>query len=148
MRPGGRPAHEYDGRVAEHEVVYRWNAKGEWLASVRGIRGCRGRGRTLRQARTQLRAAIARVVEDPLEVDFAEDVRLPGAARRLVLQHWRARRKAESEVRKADAASRAALEALLALRMNAKDVGDLLGLSLQKLQKIKTGGGAAARAKS
>lgn len=129
-------------------MVYRRTAKGDWVASARGFRRCRGRGRTLREARTRLRAAIAKVVEDPLEVDFAEDVRLSGAARKLVLQHWKARRKADVELKKADAASRAALLALLALRLNVKDVADLLGLSPLKLSKIKAGGGAPARSAS
>src|SRR6266403_1436976 len=62
-----------------------------------------------RPARQQLRAALARVVADPYEVDFAEDVRLPPPARRLIVQHWVARRRLEKEVARADGAARAAL---------------------------------------
>ena len=123
--------------MAEHKVVYRRGAKGEWVASVEGVRRCRGRGRTLRQARRQLRIALAAVVEDPYEIDFVEDVRLPPPARRLLLQHWAARRRLDKERERADEAARAALEALLEIALSSKDAGDLLGLPPLKLQKLR-----------
>ena len=97
--------------MSEHKVVYRRSTKGEWVASVEGVRRCRGRGRTLRQARQQLRIALARVVADPYQMDFVEDVRLPPPARKLILQHWAARRRLDKEQGRADAAARAALHA-------------------------------------
>jgi predicted RNase H-like HicB family nuclease len=123
--------------VSEHKVVYRRTTKGEWVASVEGVRRCRGRGRTLRQARQQLRIALARVVADPYQMDFVEDVRLPPPARRLILQHWAARRRLDKEQGRADAAARAALHALLGLDVSVKDAGDLLGLPPLKLQKLR-----------
>ncbi len=123
--------------MAEHRVIYRRSPKGGWVASVEGVRRCRGRGRTLRQARRHLRAALARVVEDPYSIDFVEDVRLPPPARRLIVQYWAARRRLEKEVARADGATRAALDALLLLRLNVKDAADLLGLPPLKLQKLR-----------
>ena len=123
--------------MAEHRVVYRRNAAGEWVASVPGRRRLRGQGRTLRQARQRLRAALARTVEDPFEIDFVEDVRLPRPARALLVAHWKARRRLERETALFDLASTRALAALLALRLNIKDVGDLLGLSPLKLARLK-----------
>lgn len=123
--------------MAEHKVVYRRSAKGEWVASVEGVRRCRGRGRTLRQARVQLRVALSRVVEDPYSIDFIEDVRLPPPARRLILRHWAARRRLAKEQARADEAARGALLVLLGLRLSAKDAGDLLGLPPLKLQKLR-----------
>lgn len=123
--------------MAEHKVVYRRGTKGEWVASVEGVRRCRGRGRTLRQARQQLRAALARVVPDPYAVDFVEDVRLPPPARRLILLHWASRRRLDKVRASADEATAAALQALLALKLNVKDAGDLLGLPPLKLQKLR-----------
>jgi len=123
--------------VAEHRVVYRRNAAGDWVASVPGRRRHRGQGKTLRQARQRLRAALARMVEDPFEIDFVEDVRLPPPARALLVAHWKARRRLERETERADLASTKALSALLALRLNIKDVGDLLGLSPLKLVRLR-----------
>jgi hypothetical protein len=123
--------------VAEHRVVYRRSGAGDWVASVPGRRRLRGRGRTLRQARQRLRAALARTVEDPFEIDFVEDVRLPPPARALLVAHWKARRRVERETELADLASAKVLSALLALKLNVKDVGDLLGLSPLKLVRLR-----------
>ena len=123
--------------MAEHKVVYRRSTKGDWVASVEGVRRCRGRGRTLRMARQQLRIALARVVPDPYQIDFLEDVRLPPPARRLILLHWAARRRLDKEEARADEAARAALHALLDLELSVKDAGDLLGLPPLKLQKLR-----------
>jgi hypothetical protein len=104
---------------------------------VEGVRRCRGRGRTLRQARQQLRIELARVVEDPYQMDFVEDVRLPPPARRLILRHWAARRRLAKEQGRADQAARAALQALLGLEISVKDAGDLLALPPLKIQKLR-----------
>jgi predicted RNase H-like HicB family nuclease len=123
--------------VSEHKVLYRRGTKGEWVASVEGVRGCRGRGRTLRQARKELRVALARVVDDPYQMDFVEDVRLPPPARRLILRHWAARRRLARETTRADEAARAALQALLDVKIAVRDAADLLGLPPLKLAKLR-----------
>ena len=123
--------------MAEHRVVYRRNAAGRWVATVPGKRRCRGEGKTLRQARQRLRASLARVVEDPFEIDFVEDVRLPPPSRDRLVAYWKARRRLERETEQADRAAAGALEALLALKLNLKDVSDLLGLPPLKLARLK-----------
>jgi predicted RNase H-like HicB family nuclease len=125
--------------MAEHRVLYTRTAKGDWVASVRGLRGGRARGRTLRQARQRLRVALAAIVDDPYSMDFIEDVRVAGPARRLVVRHWAERRKRDAALRRSEDASRAALEALLAAGLNMKDAADLLGIPILKLQKLKRG---------
>jgi predicted RNase H-like HicB family nuclease len=127
------------GAVAEHRVLYTRTAKGEWVASVRGLRGGRARGKTLRQARQHLRIALAAIVDDPYSIDFIEDVRLTGPARRFIVRHWAERRKLDVVTKRADAASRAALEAVLAAGLNMKDAADLLGIPILKLQKLRRG---------
>jgi hypothetical protein len=122
--------------MAEYHVVYARGRGGEWRASVRGLRRCRSRGRSLRQARVALRRALAHLVADPYAIDFVEDVRLPGGARRLIGGHWTARRKVEKAQLAAEAATRRALQALRELSIQAKDAGDLLGLPPAKLQRL------------
>ena len=123
--------------MAEHRVVYRRNAAGRWVATVPGRRRCRGEGKTLRQARRRLRASLAKVVEDPLEIDLLEDVRLPPPSRDRLVGYWKARRKLEGATQQADRAAAAALASLLALKLNLKDVADLLGLPPLKLARLK-----------
>jgi hypothetical protein len=122
-------------RVSEHHVTYRRGKDGLWRASVRGLR-CRGRGRTLRKARQQLRAAMVSLVDEPYAIDFVEDVKLPGPARKLLVRHWAARRKAKEAALRARAAAREAAEALRALKVNQHDACDLLGLSLARLGQV------------
>jgi predicted RNase H-like HicB family nuclease len=127
-------------RMAEYHVVYARRGAGEWRAFVREVRKCRSRGRTLRQARVALRRALAYLVADPYAIDFLEDVRLPGGARRLIGGHWAARRKAEKAQLAAEVATRRALQALRDLSINLKDASDLLGIPSAKLQKISRKG--------
>ena len=123
--------------MAEHRVLYTRTAGGDWVASVRGLRKGRARGRTIRQARQRLRVALAAVVDDPYSIDFIEDVRLAGAARGLLVRHWAERRRLEAQARRAEDVSRAALEALLGAGLNVKDAADLLGIPPLKLQKLR-----------
>jgi hypothetical protein len=106
---------------------------------VREVRKCRSRGRTLRQARVALRRALAHVVADPYSIDFLEDVRLPGGARRLLGSHWSARRKVARAQLAAEASTRRAWQALRDLSINLKDASDLLGIPPAALQKIAKG---------
>ncbi len=119
-------------------MVYGRTAGGEWVARVRGMRGAHARGRTLRQARQRLRAVLAKLVADPYAIDFAEDVKLSPPARRLLVKHWAARRRLDTQRRTSAEATREALEALLAQRINLKDASDLLGVPILKLQKIRS----------
>jgi hypothetical protein len=125
--------------MAEHRVVYSLDEDGCWVAFLRGKSRWRGRGRTLREARQQLRAVLAKRVPDPYEIDFVEDVRLPKPARALLVAHWRARRQAEAATRRAAEESRRALLGLQALGIRTKDAADLLGLPPLKLQKLLKG---------
>lgn len=130
--------------MSEHHVTYRRGKDGFWRASVRGMPRCRSRARTLRKARAQLRMALAPLVEDAYSIDFVEDVKLPGPARRLLVRHWAARRKAKEAARRARAAAREAAAALQALKLRQHDACDLLGLSLARLQQIMAEGGSVA----
>lgn len=122
--------------MSEYKVIYKIDEAGEWTASVRGLRRCRGRGRTLRQARKRLRAALGRFDGEPHRADLVEDVRLPPPARALLVRHWAARRRARSAEARAEAAARQAAEALVRLRLSARDAADLLGLPLPKARQM------------
>jgi hypothetical protein len=123
--------------VAQYKVVYRRDARGRWVGSAKGVRGCRGRGRSIRDARLGLRESLDRAGEaDAYRAEFLEDVRLPRSARRLLVRHWRARRKAEHERHNADAAAREALAALVAEKVKPRDAAELLGLSPQRVQQL------------
>lgn len=125
--------------MAQYKVIYKLDAKGEWTAWVRGLRRCKGRGRTLRQARKRLRACLARFDDEPHRADLLEDVKLPKPARALLVRHWAARRRARSQEARAEAAARLAAEALVRLRLNIRDAADLLGVPYAKAQQMLRG---------
>jgi predicted RNase H-like HicB family nuclease len=122
--------------VAEYKVLYKLDEAGQWTAWVRGLRRCRGHGRTLRQARRRLRAALARFDEEPHRAALVEDVKLPGSARAVLARHWAARRRARREESRAQDAARLAVEALLELRLSVRDAADLLGVPYPKAQQM------------
>jgi hypothetical protein len=121
--------------VAEYRIVYRKDGRG-WRAAVKGYRRARARGRTIRQTRVRLRRALGLLVDDAAVMDFVEDVRLPGAARRLLGRHWAARRRLSGAQSRADAAAREALQALKELSLGVRDASDLLGVPPLKLEKL------------
>jgi hypothetical protein len=121
--------------MAEYYVTYRKDGRG-WRASVKGYRRAQARGRTIRQTRVRLRQALALLLNDTTTIDFVEDVRLPGAARRLLGRHWAARRRVSGAQSRADAAARAALQALKELSLDVRDASDLLGVPPMKLEKL------------
>lgn len=121
--------------MAEYRVVYRKHGRG-WRASVRGHRRARATGKTIRVTRVRLRRALALLVDNPETMDFVEDVRLPGPARRLLGRHWAARRRLGEAQSRADAAARNALQALKDLSLGVRDASDLLGVPPLKLAKL------------
>lgn len=125
--------------MAEYKVVYKLDEGGDWTAWVRGRRRCRGRGRTIRQARKRLRAALGRFDEAPHRADLVEDVKLPAGARSLLVRHWAARRRARRQQAIADAATRQAVEALLRLRLSVRDAADLLGVPYPRARQLLRG---------
>jgi hypothetical protein len=122
----------------EYRVVYRRDGRG-WRGSVRGFRGAHARGRTLRITRVRLRQTLALLVQNPETMDFVEDVKLPGAARRILARHWAARRRVADAQGRADAAAHAALRALKDLSLGVRDASDLLGVPPLKLEKLWRG---------
>jgi hypothetical protein len=123
--------------MTEYRVTYRRDPDGQWVATAAGRRRRRGRGSTLRQARKELRALLARDLDETDRIDLVEDVRLPPPARHLIVLHWRARRRADQEAKRAAAAARAALQALLDQKVGLKDASDLLGLPQARLQQLR-----------
>ena len=121
--------------MAQYYVTYRKDGRG-WRGSVKGYRRAHARGRTIRQTRVRLRQALAPLLPDATTIDFVEDVRLPGPARRLLGRHWAARRRVSGAQSRADAVARAALQALKELSLGVRDASDLLGVPPPRLEKL------------
>lgn len=123
--------------MRRYTVRYERDEARWWVASVRGIRGCRTQGRTLDEARRRVREALGLFVANPDATELVDDVRLPVEARRTLARFQTARQRAEREREKAGLAAKEAIRMLRRrLRLSVRDAGSLLGLSHQRVQQI------------
>ena len=121
-----------------YQVDYERDESGWWIASVAGVKGCHTQGRTVDEARRRIREALGLFVGDADSATLVDHVKLPAGARRAIETYLARRRRAEHEYRRAGVAARQAVQLLQkgALRMSARDAGELLGLSHQRVHQL------------
>jgi hypothetical protein len=90
------------------------------------------------EARRRIREALALFVRDAASAELIDDVRLPNPVKRAIREYTTLRKKADAEDRRASAAARRAVRALLEgeLKMSARDAAALLGLSHQRVHQL------------
>jgi predicted RNase H-like HicB family nuclease len=117
--------------VKTYRVVYEIDESGHWIATVPAVRGCHTYGRSLSEARSRIREALALFVAHAPTAKLVDDVRLPAPMKRLLLQYRNARAHAERDLKKAEDAVRG-----LAIRLSRRDAADLLKISHQRVQQL------------
>ncbi len=70
--------------VKSYRVAYERDESGWWVATVRGVRGCHTRGRTVDEARRRIREALELFIDNARRVPIVDDVKLPSAATRAI----------------------------------------------------------------
>ena len=117
-------------------AVYERDAEtGAWNVAVKGIVGCQTYGRSLRQAQTRIREALAvwlDVEPDSLQVRD----QLPAALTSVAENVARARRNLEVAGAKAQLETAEAVRRLTDLGLSRRDAAELLGLSHQRVQQL------------
>lgn len=132
--------------MSVYSVVYQRDEGGWWIARVRDVQGVHSNGRTIDEARRRVREALSLAVDDADTAEFEEDVKIPVALRRLVSSQRAARARAASEQERAmDLEREAARRLTLDLRLSRRDIGELLGLSHQSVQKLVASQGKGGR---
>jgi predicted RNase H-like HicB family nuclease len=126
------------------EVVYELEPDGSaWNVSIPEVPGCHTYGRSLAEARRNIREALSLFEEvlgdDPVaaagSAELVEDIRLPRPLKLAVGRYDRAQKQlaaAEERFRVASREAAATLTAQLGLR----DVGELLGVSHQTVKNL------------
>lgn len=110
-----------------------------WMARVRGMDDCRGYGRNLPRAANDIRACLARRLGlDPADIRL--EVRISETITAVAKQALRARREAERATERANREVAAAVRKLTALGLSRRDVGEVLGLSHQRIQQLVDSG--------
>lgn len=132
-----------------YKVVYERDEGGWWIARVVGVLGVHSNGRTIDEARRRVREALSLAVDDAESAELVDDVRLAPEFRRLLRQQRDARSKALELQTRATGLQRVAAKRLSKdLGLGYRDVGTLLGISHQMVQKLAKTKPSAKRATS
>jgi predicted RNase H-like HicB family nuclease len=128
----------------KYRAVFTPEKGSRWSVSAPEIRGCHSWGRSLSEARRNILDAIATNIEidggdgDRVrrEAKLVEELNAPIA--RVVERARHVRSALEDAVRQANEETEKAVAALTAKGLSLRDVGDLLGLSHQRIQQLIT----------
>ena len=123
--------------VSEHRVVFQLDADGNWLARAPQIQGCHSYGRSLSEARANIREAIGLFVHASDSVELIEEQRLPRTVRAAVQTCHRARQQAVSATESSINATAATAQYLSEeIGLGTRDIGELLGISHQRVAQL------------
>jgi predicted RNase H-like HicB family nuclease len=123
-------------RRKRYTVRYERDERDWWVATVNGA-AAQTQGRTIEQAQERIRDALAVLLDvEPDQVQLEHDVRLPGAARKMLGAAKKASTRAAAEAERAEDATRDAARTLVKCGMSLRDAGTLLGVSRQRVHQI------------
>lgn len=123
--------------MKSYRVVYELDESDHWIATVPSVKGCHTYGRSIHEARTRIREALGLFVRGADRARLIDDVRLSTDARGLVAKARVARMRAQRERVNAMRATREAARQLTGkVGLSVRDVGELIGVSHQRVQQL------------
>jgi predicted RNase H-like HicB family nuclease len=123
--------------VNEIRAVFDLDTDGNWLVRVPGIRGCHSYGRSLSEARKNIREAIELFVPEHEGLEVTEEQRLPRPARTAVAACRKTRHDAETARSAAvQATSSTARYLSKEVGLGTRDIAELLGISHQRVAQL------------
>ena len=106
-----------------------------WLVHIKGLEGCHTYGRSLRQAESRIREALAAWLDrEPDTLTITPE--LPRDVSLLASEVSQARREAERAGTNAQQATAKAVRRLTEMGLSRRDAADLLGISHQRVQQL------------
>jgi len=106
-----------------------------WTVEVKGLKGCQTYGRSLRQAQSRIREALAVWLDVEPDTLLIRD-QLPPSLTAVADGVARARRDVEVAGAKAQQETAEAVRRLTDLGLSRRDAAELLGLSHQRVQQL------------
>lgn len=127
--------------MKSYKVHYELDETGWWIATIPSVPGCHTQGRTIEQAESRIRDALALFVPEKVaaSADLAADIKLPLAAKKALAEATRKREQAETLAKQSQDAVRAAARSLTSTGLSLADVGKLLGVSRQRAHQLVGG---------
>lgn len=123
--------------MATYKVRYDRDESGWWVASVPKVKGCRTQGKSIEQARTRIREALALFVDNADKATLVDDVRVATAIRRKLAAVEKLKRQADAARSKMAAETRALARRLAREEsLSVRDVGELLHVSGARVQQL------------
>lgn len=123
-----------------YRAIYERDATGVWTVEVANLRGVHTWGRTIEQARSRLRDALALWLDDARaarSAEMSEEFRLPREIQSSVHSARELRQSADRLVEKSQAALREAVRKLIdEQHLSVRDAAEVLGLSFQRVHQI------------
>lgn len=115
---------------------------GWWVATVPEVAGCLTQGKSLRQAESRIREALALCLGDEAAeaAELERDIRLPPDLKRAVQRLSSSAAELRKVERAKSAAAVAAVKALTEAGFSLRDQAELLELSHQRVAQIAEGG--------
>ena len=127
--------------VSRHHVIFEIDRDGSWLVRAPDIKGCHSYGRSLSEARKNMREALSLFVAG--DVQLVEERRLPRSARTAVTACRRAREQAEQAGEVAQNATISSARYLSRdVGLGIRDIAELLGISYQRVAQLLAGDAA------
>jgi len=122
--------------VSAYKVSYTRDTDGMWVAQVKEIPACHTQGKSLRQARSRIREALSLYAADARTANFRETVVVPKA---LQVALDRAKVQRENLKQASARSTRSLREAVAKLQgkgFSLRDIGELLGVSYQRVSQL------------
>ncbi len=125
-----------------YTVTFERDEEGWWVASVRALRGVHTQGRSIEEARRNVREALALAIGDDAaeRAELVDDVRLPAEVKRALAELRRARAaEAAARAKAREAAERVTRKLTSELHLSRRDVAALTGYSFQRIHQLAHG---------
>ena len=123
-----------------YKAIFEREATGVWTVELANLQGVHSWGRSIEQARSRLRDALAVWIEDAgvaREAILEEEFRLPSRVSSAVTSARELRLSAEAMAEQSQSAlRRAARQLVTEQRLSVRDAAEILGVSFQRIHQL------------